>query len=270
MPLVAAAAITTVGGLAAAKMSSSAAKKAANTQAQAADLATAEQRRQFDAATEEQRRQFEQTRADNLPFLQAGQRALAGQFDLLGLNGSEAQGTTIEALRNSPLFAALMRNGEEAILSNASATGGLRGGNVQSALANFRADLLARTIQDRIQTLGGLTGQGATTAGNLGQFGSAYASGIGQQGQAFADSFGNIQLGRGAAVGGARLAGGQAGANAISGIAGGIGNLLTLRSMGVFDRPQVSAQTPGYGGGMAGFGDISTPVANNIMAGRVF
>lgn len=244
MPLVAAAAITTVGGLAAAKMSSSAAKKAANTQAQAADQ-----------ATEEQRRQYDQTRADNLPFLAAGQQALGAQFDLLGLNGSEAQGTTIEALRASPIFQSLMRQGEEAILQNASATGGLRGGNMQTALASFRSDLLARTISDRLAQLGGITGQGATTAANLGQFG-----------QANADSVGNIALGRGAAVGGAQLAGGQARANAISGTAGTIGNLLTLQSMGVFNRAPPPAQTPGYGGNVG----FATPVADNIMRGGVF
>ncbi len=52
--------------------------------------------------------------------------------------GMEAQQGAISGLEGSPIFQALARQGEDAILQNASATGGLRGGNVQGALGQFR------------------------------------------------------------------------------------------------------------------------------------
>lgn len=135
------------------------------------------------------------TLAALLPFLESGQQAVGAQGDLLGLNGGGAQGGAIDALKNSPLFASLFGTGQEAILANASATGGLRGGNVQRSLADFGSDTLARVIQNQLQNLGGLSTQGleaAQSGGNarlgVGQINSGNAANIGNlfgaQGQA--------------------------------------------------------------------------------------
>lgn len=120
------------------------------------------------------------TQKNFAPYLEAGSKALGAQSDLLGLNGTGVQGSAIDALRASPLFQSLFGNGQEAILNNASATGGLRGGNIQRSLADFGADTLAKTIESQLAALGGLSGQGFNAATNGGQLGAASAEQIAQ------------------------------------------------------------------------------------------
>lgn len=136
---------------------------------------------------DEQRRQFEVTRGDYQPYLQAGTSALGQQGDLVGLNGSGVQASAIEALRASPLFQSLFRTGEEAVLQNSSATGGLRGGNTQRGLADFGSDLLAQTIERQLAQLGGISGRGQAAVGDVSNFGANMSNNIGnilgQQGQ---------------------------------------------------------------------------------------
>lgn len=114
------------------------------------------------------------------PFIDTGLAASREQRNLLGLNGNGAQGASIDALRASPQFQSMLAEGENSLLQNASATGGLRGGNTQAALARFSPSLLAATINDRLGQLGGL----ATVAGNtaLGQGSLASQAGATQAG----------------------------------------------------------------------------------------
>lgn len=158
------------------------------------------------------------------PFVQAGTGALTQQGNLIGLNGGGAQTDAIAALRNSPEFAALSQQGQEAILANASATGGLRGGNVQGALAQFQPALLSQLISQQYSRLGGLAGMGANAAAGVGSAGmsaaelsaqlmgqgaAATAGGVMAQGsvprQAFGDllSMGSMFAGAGGFGGGA-------------------------------------------------------------------
>lgn len=105
------------------------------------------------------------------PYTTAGTDALGDIRGLTGLNGNDAQASAIASLQASPLFQSLFRQGQDTILNNASATGGLRGGNIQSSLANFGSDTLAQTIQQQLANLSPLMSQGfgATQFGaNLG------------------------------------------------------------------------------------------------------
>ena len=76
------------------------------------------------------------------------------------------------------------------MLQNASATGGLRGGNVQGALAQFRPQLLNQLIEQQYSRLGGLTSLGQASAAGQAtagmQTGTNIANLLGQQGQALA------------------------------------------------------------------------------------
>jgi hypothetical protein len=115
------------------------------------------------------------------PYATAGTDALSGIRALLGLNGGDAQGSAISSLQSSPLFQSLFRQGQDTILNNASATGGLRGGNVQSSLANFGSDTLASVIQQQLANLGQVSQQGfgATALGaNLGANNAAQLAGL--------------------------------------------------------------------------------------------
>src|SRR3546814_5188399 len=104
-------------------------------------------------ALAEQRRQFDVTRADYSPYLQTGLAGLGDLGDLIGVNGADAQSAGLVNIQNSPELAAIIRNGEVAVLQNASATGGLRGGNTQTGLANFRPDAFANQLQTQIARL---------------------------------------------------------------------------------------------------------------------
>lgn len=137
---------------------------------------------------EETRRQFDEIQKMLVPYANAGTASIEAQQALIGLAGPEAQAKAIEELQKSPAFTTLSKEGETAILQAASATGGVRGGNVQSALAQFRPKLLSDLIQQRFQNLQSVTATGATAATGLGGFGSSAAQQIaqlmGQQGAA--------------------------------------------------------------------------------------
>ena len=140
------------------------------------------------AGVEEQRRQFDKFVELLSPYTKAGTGSLTAQQDILGLNGAQAQLNAITGIERSPYFQATAKQGENAILQNASATGGLRGGNTQGALAQFRPALLNSLVQQQYQNLGGITSLGQNSAAQTGNAGMQSATNIGsllqQQGAA--------------------------------------------------------------------------------------
>jgi len=90
----------------------------------------------------------------------------------------DPQQQAISQLENSAGFQALARQGEEGILQNASATGGLRGGNVQGALAQFRPALLNQFIEQQYGRLGGMANLGQNSAAGVGAAGVNAATSI--------------------------------------------------------------------------------------------
>lgn len=187
----------------------------------AAEEASGAQRDASQAAIAEQRRQQAEMERLLAPYMQAGQGALGQQQALLGLGGPEAQRAAIAQLEQGPQFQAMVEQGETAILQNASATGGLRGGNTQAALAQFRPQMLSQLINQQMAQLGGLSGMGQQSA--MG------AAGYGQQGTQGVMN----QLGaQGQAAAGAALAQGQGMANIFGGIGGALGTLGGLGAMG--------------------------------------
>lgn len=168
---------TVAAGAYAANKSAKAAKSAAKTQAESADAGIAEQRRQYDELVKLLS-----------PYAKAGEGSLAAQQNILGLNGPKEQKAAVTAIEQSPYFQATAKQGENAILQNASATGGLRSGNTQGALAQFRPGLLNQLVQQQYQNLGGITSLGQNSAAQTGNAGMQSANSIGnllaQQGQA--------------------------------------------------------------------------------------
>jgi hypothetical protein len=158
-------------------MQADAASEAAGIQAGASEAGIVEQRRQFDAL-----------QALLKPYTEAGLPALQQQQALLGLQGPEAEQAAIERIRGGETFQALAQQGEEALLQRASATGGLRGGNIQGALAQFRPALLNQAIEQQYGRLGGMTSLGQQSAAGVGtagmQTGTNVANLLAQQGAA--------------------------------------------------------------------------------------
>lgn len=205
-----------VGSVATGVMSSKAQKKAANAAAGA-------QMEASEMGVEEQRRQFDAVQKLLKPYADAGLSGLSGQQDLLGINGTAAQQAAIGNINNSAEMQTYLQQGENAILQNASATGGLRGGNTQAALAQFRPQLLNQLINQRYQNLAGMTSLGQNAAAGTGNAGMQAASNIS-----------NLYQQSGAAQAGAALAHGQANANMWNSVGSTIGTLGGMKLTGMF------------------------------------
>ena len=106
------------------------------------------------------------------PYMQGGQ---AAQAQLEALSGVRGQDAFNQAYQESPYMAFLREQGMRANLAGAAATGGLGGGNVQKELARFGQGLASQGLQQQIQNLQGLTGQGLQAASGAGQYASGGA-----------------------------------------------------------------------------------------------
>ena len=140
------------------------------------------------AGIEEQRRQFDISQQQAAPFREAGVGALGQQQALLGLSGQEAQQAAFAGLEESPGQRFIRDRQERALLRSASATGGLGGGNVLTALQQQATGFAQQDIQNQFGRLGQLSGQGQVATTNIAQLGGQTAGNIanllGQQGAA--------------------------------------------------------------------------------------
>lgn len=196
----------------------------ADAQAKAATNAAATQQQAAQAGIDEQRRQFDSLIELMQPFVTGGTGAFQAQQNLLGLGGQDAQQQAIQALQQGPQFQAMQEAGQNAILQNASATGGLRGGNTQAALAQFSPQLLSQLINQQFEQLGGLS-----------RIGQASAAGQAEGGLRTGTSIANLLNQQGAAAAGGQLAQGG------------------LARQGFGDLLQIAGAVAG-GGGFKGFG----------------
>lgn len=209
------------------------ANRAANAQEAAADAGIGEQRRQFDAVQKLL-----------APYVDAGTQGLQGQLNLAGLGGAEAQQAAIDQIMQGPEYGNLVEQGEESILQNASATGGLRGGNTQAALAQFRPSVLSGLINQQYGRLGGLAGMGQASAAGVGQAGL-------QTGQNVA---GLMQQGGAAAAGGAMAQG-----NIWGNVFGQVGQLGGAMMTGAIANPFATQGAPQMGAPTTSIRPIARP-----------
>jgi len=185
---------------------------AQDSQTAAYDAARAAQAEQFGLAQTAQNNYYSQALAQQQqaqqaqqamlqPFYNQAQSAMGQMGNLTGMGGADAQQAAISQLENDPRFQAQIASQESAMLQNASATGGLRGGNIQGALAQFRPEMLRNEIQQQMSNLGGIANMGmnplAQAAGGVMQAGQGAAGLLAQQGQGSAGMY--TQLGQGQA-----------------------------------------------------------------------
>jgi len=184
-----------------------------------AETAAEAQTSAAEAGLTAQEREQARLRETLKPYVETGEDALKAQRALMGLEGVEAQKQAVDQVQQNPNFMALIQQGEGALLQNAAATGGLRGGNTQAALAQFRPQMLNQALQQQYQNLGGLTG--------IGQAAAAQQAAAGQQfGSNIANLYGNI----GQAQAGQAIAQGQA----LSNLGGSISSLGGMYATGGF------------------------------------
>lgn len=229
--------LTAGAGVAGAAISANSAEQGRQAFAEQAAL----DRQQQDAATQ-------QARADNQPYAaaglgglgglgeyqQAGTDALSMQRALAGLDGPEAQAAAQNQIANSPAFAERYKQAEMALLQNQSATGALRGGDTQGALAQLRPAILDQLINEQYGRLGGLAGAGQGAAGGLAQLGQGAAAGQAATSIQGAGMMSNTLNQLGASNATSYIAQGQAWnqgiQNAAGGINQGIGSIAGMRS----------------------------------------
>lgn len=221
-----------VGGFLSSRSQKSAAREASEAQQAMSREAIAEQRRQFD-----------KTRELLSPYVDTGKLAMNQYASLLGLNdsyvksnrgagfgalggvagaldkilgksqkGVMSQADAISQIENSPFLQSQYKQAENALLQNAAATGGLRGGNVQEALADNRMNMLYQNVQNQQQHLA-----------NLANLGQNAAAGVGNAGMATGNNIANQLNGIGQAQAGYALARGQANNSLLNGFLGGVG-----------------------------------------------
>ena len=204
-----------LGGL----LSSRTAKSAAETQSDAAQAGIDEQRRQFNAIQKLLAPYIQAGRGaigDFQPFQEAGEQAFEQQQALAGLRGPEAQQAAISQIESSPFLQSQIEQGERALLQRASATGGLRGGNIQAALAQFRPQMLQRAIEDQYGRLGGFAATGLGLTEQLYRGGQASAVNQASQAQTTGANVANLLGQQGAASAGGQLAGAAPFANLLN------------------------------------------------------
>lgn len=218
-------------------LGSNAASNAADTQAAASDR-----------AAQLQNDQFQQTRQDQMPWLQAGQRAL-GKLE----TASDYTPFGMDQFQADPGYAFRLKEGQKALDSQAAARGGLISGNALRAAVGYGQEMGSQEYQNafnRYQTerasklapLQSLAGLGQTTASNLGATGAANANAVG-----------NYLTG-----GAAASAAGQVGqANAFT---GGLGTYLNYNQgnnlVSALNRNQARSPTYNYYGNSGGYEDV--------------
>ena len=142
-------------------------------------------------------------------YAEGGANAFQMQQDLSGASGPEAQQAAYDQVGNEPAVMEMIRQGEQGILSNASATGNLRGGNTQGALAQFRPGILSSAIQNKYNQLGGMSQMGGNISQYLAGAGGNVAQNLYGAGQDAVTNLANIGQSSAAGQASAGLATGQ-------------------------------------------------------------
>lgn len=190
-----------------------------------------------------QNAQFEQTRQDQMPWMEAGKGALNKLIPM-----SDYTKFGMDQFQADPGYAFRLSEGQKALDRQAAARGGLISGGALKAATRFGQDMGSQEYQNafnRYQTerasalapLQSLAGIGQTTAANLGASGAANANAVGNY------------LTSGAA---ANAAGNVGAANAIT---GGLGSYMNYSS----SNNLLNALQNRGGGGAVNYGAMYSP-----------
>lgn len=169
------------------------------------------------AASAQQMAMFNQTRKDNLPWMQAGQGGLNSLMELYGMvndgRGNYSRSGDPKAamkwMQMDPSYQFRLQQGQGALENSAAARGGMLSGNALRALSDYGQNTASMEFGNIANRLAGLSGTGQATAQNLGGFGQNTAN----------------------AVGGNMLNAGQARASGYAGVANSLGNAMGQYAM---------------------------------------
>ena len=151
-----------------------------------------------DAQLQAQREQLDFLKGVQAPVLQLRDKALPQLYGFYDPSNPQGQQQFIDQAEASPFYQRQKEVGEQAVLRNAAATGGLRTGAANQALAGFNTDLLNRTVNQNLQSLGSFAQTPIETSqisNVLGQMGQTQAQGYQAQAQANQGTLGNLLSG---------------------------------------------------------------------------
>ncbi len=151
-----------LGGL----FGASSAKKAARAQADAANR-----------ATDLQRHMYETSRADSMPWLDAGKTALARMQSELGLGGGTGPS---EAFKATQGYDFRVKEGQKSILNSLSAMGMKNSGRALKALEGFSQGIASEEYGNWFNRIAGLAGAGQNQANTNAQVSANAANSMGQ------------------------------------------------------------------------------------------
>lgn len=143
----------------------------ANQQKKAGERGAAAQAAAAGMSTEEQRRQYDQTRQDQLPFLEAGYDALRAQNAALKGDFSGFQA--------SPDYQYTFDQSMKALDRTKAAQGGFMGGGADADRIALGQGLASQNFGNYWNRLAGRAGQAQSAAQNLGGYGMQMAGNIG-------------------------------------------------------------------------------------------
>ena len=104
------------------------------------------------------------------PYNAAGQKSIDLQAAYTGALGPQAQKAAFDAYMSSPNLAWLRQQGEESVMNQAAATGGVGGGDVLKELQKFGTGIAAQDFQNQFDRLSTITNQGINAGTNMGNF----------------------------------------------------------------------------------------------------
>jgi hypothetical protein len=96
-----------------------------------------------------------------------------------GLMSPQGQGDFASQYTQGPMFQMFEKQAEKSALRNASATGGLRTGQTNVALASIAPQLIQKAYMDKLQGLNALQGYGANAAGQTASLATGVGSNMG-------------------------------------------------------------------------------------------
>ncbi len=134
-----------------------------------------------DVQAQSQREQLEYLKEVNALPTELRNEALTQLGGMSGIGDANTQQEILDRAKSSPFYQEMVAAGEEGVMRGASATGGLRSGNVQSALYDERRRALQSAYGSEVANLQGLAGLGTgqqQIAQTMGNIGATQAGGI--------------------------------------------------------------------------------------------
>lgn len=128
----------------------------------------------------EQARQFDLSRADQMPWLQAGTSALGQQQALM--NGDFSK------FYSSPDYQFALDQGMQGLDRSAAARGKLFSGGYGQDLTKYAQGMATQNYNNYYDKLAGMSRTGSNTATNLGSLGQNYANAYGREQQKIGDA----------------------------------------------------------------------------------